>query len=203
MKDILRYEFPKYLDFIDYFHYSITCKEIYNLVKVSLDKKRKEKIQEMESLFDRKMINMIGREKLLKSKYIKWNKKWEIEDYLTDVRDAKDLPSNICYSKDTYGRIFLFVKVRVEDLILDSVLNLNLNHTIITISQKYSDISIYFASDPQNYAIAGYNRGFFIDEDTYEYFKSFFKNNFFSHKEHPYTFIELPAYSKIFFETFY
>ena len=215
MNDIFRYELPKYLDYNDYFNLAITCKLYYEIMKKSIRRKRDEKIREIESYFPKNIINMVGRNALLESQYISWNKKWEIEDYLTDIREFSDLPSSISYSRDKYGRTYIFTKVKVtkpvslgvkseeaksEEVKLKEVkLKAKLEEfTVITISQKYSDIMVYFASDPKNYAIANYNRGFLIDDDIYIHLQNFFRNGFFSYLDNPYSFTELPLYSKIF-----
>lgn len=211
MNDILRYELPKYLDYIDYLNLTITCKLYYEIMKKSLKKKGEEKIREIESFFPKNIINMVGKNAMLSSRYVPWNKKWEIEDYLTDIREFSDLPSSISYSRDKYGRTYLFTKVKVTDpfylekLEVKYEVNLEVKletkleeFTVITISQKYSDIMVYFASDPKNYAIANYNRGFLIDDDIYIHFQNFFHNRFFSYSENPYSFTKLPLYSKIF-----
>jgi hypothetical protein len=218
MNDIFRYELPKYLDYNDYFNLAITCKLYYEIMKKSVKRKRDEKIREIESYFPKNIINMVGRNALLESQYIAWNKKWEIEDYLTDIREFSDLPSSISYSRDKYGRTYIFTKVKVtkpvsldvkpvslevKPVSLETKLKAKLEakqeeFTVITISQKYSDIMIYFASDPKNYAIANYNRGFLIDDDIYIHLQNFFRHGFFSYLDNPYSFAELPLYSKIF-----
>lgn len=201
MNDIYKYEFPKYLDYIDYYNFGITCKKYYSLLKREIKKKREQKIREIYSFFNDKFINMVGRNNLLCAKNISWNKEWEIEDYYTDVRF---LPYSLSYTRDNYDRSFLFTRVKVSapfssfsSFSSDSSQSFNTNYedqTIITISQKYTDILVYYISDPKNFAINGYN---FIDEEIYNHIQTFFKTKTFSYITNPYSFIQIPLYSKM------
>jgi len=164
-------------------------------LKEQLRKKRERKIRDIESFFNEKIINMIGKNNLLFSDYVDWNKNWEIENYLTDVRKFEDLPNNMCYTRDNYDRVFFFVKLKVSNPFKFNYMWEN--YTILTISQKYSDIQVFYASDPNNYSIYGYSYGIFIDDDNYCHFQKFFKEKMFSYIDNPYSFNKFPIYSKI------
>lgn len=101
----------------------------------------------------------------------------------------------INYTKDKYKRSFLFVKVKVKNPTLGILPKVN--WTIMIIFQKYSDISVYFVTDYNNYCITDKNKGIYIEIEYYKHFKNFFKTGKFNYKDFPYEFPFPPLYEKV------
>jgi len=193
MNDIIRYVLPKYLDYIDVVNLSLTCKYYNELLKPILIKLKNEKNKQIEDFFSFYIIDIVSKEKLLNSRYIKWNPDWKSE---IDLKDFNQFHGSIAYTRDEFNRSFIFVKIKVE-----SPVEYHLpytNYTVMTIYQKYSDIQIYFLSDPNNFCITTMNNGVFIEREYYFHLKNFFSEGKFFYSEFPYEFPFQPLYEKVY-----
>ena len=195
MNDVIRYELSKYLDYNDLLNLSLSCKHFNKILKPILLKKKIKKQEQIQEFFNFIIIDIVNKQNFLKARYIEWNQKWEIENGETFMIDFNEFKGSIAYSKDRYNRSFIFVKVKVEN-----PHNENLpqnNYTIMIIFQKYSDISVYFISDPYNYCITTVNGGIYMEIEYYQHFKNFFLNGCFNYSDFPYEFPFPPLYQKI------
>ena len=192
MNDVIRYVVSDFLDFNDLLNLSLTCKHLYKLLKSVVKKKKIQKIEQIESMFNFSIIDIVNKENFLKAKWIDWNRRWENNEYEIYVENFE---GNMVYTKDTYNRSFLFVKVEVESPTID-ILPYK-NTTVMVIFQKYSDISVYFVSDYNNYCISTNYGGIFIEIEYYKHFKNFFKTGQFDYSEFPYDFPFPPLYEKV------
>lgn len=194
MNDVIRYVIPEFLDFNDLLNLSLTCKKLHKLLKNILLKKKIKKQRRIEEMFNFTIIDIVNKKNFLNAKWINWNPEWESYDYKIYV---KDFPGNIVYTEDKNKRSFLFVKVQVENPTIDILPEIN--STIMVIFQKYSDISVYFVTDYNNYCVTDKNEGIYIEIECYKHFKKFFKTGKFDYTEFPYDFPFPPLYEKISF----
>lgn len=139
MKDVFSNILPQHLGFKDYLNFGLTCKEYYGLL--NLPKKKKEIQEKICKLFPEDIIDMIGKNRFLYAKEVKWNPGWlGGTSYIDSMRpkDFKDDPNSIYYGIDDYNRPFIFLKTRVTKKSGTS------KETMISIFQRYSD-AITFA----------------------------------------------------------
>ena len=191
MNDIIRYVLPKYLDYIDLLNLSLTCKYYHKLLENILYKMKLEKQKQIKDFFNFSILDIVSKEKLLNSRYITWNPEWENRSL-----DFNEFTGSISYSRDNYDRSFIFVKIKVESPLEYHLPNTN--YTIMTLFQKYSDIQVYFISDPSNFSITTLNGGIFIEREYYHHLKNFFSDGVFSYFEFPYDFPFKPLYEKVY-----
>ena len=192
MNDIIRYELPKYLDYLDLLNLSMCCKYYNYLLKNILFNLKKIKQEQIEEIFNFYIIDMVSKEKLLKARYIPWKLEWD-NNFL---KDFNYFNGSIAYTKDNYNRGFIFTKIKVENPVNDDLPYTN--YTIMVLYQKYSDIEVYFVSDPENYCITTMNNGIFLEKSYFHHFKNFFSLGTFSYLDFPYEFPFPPLYQKIF-----
>ena len=198
MNDIIRYELPKYLDYIDLLNLSLTCQANHNLLQDIVLKRKKKKEDEIEELFNFSILDIVGKDNLMKAPYVPWNTKWESLflsfNELDNFNEPNAFRGSIAYTKDENNRSFIFVKIKVEDPIWYTLKTPK--YTILVIYQKYSDLSLYFVSDPSNLCFT--DKGFFLDKECHTHFKNFFQSGIFSYSNFPYEFNFLPLYEKIY-----
>ena len=192
MNDIIRYVLPKYLDYSDLTNLSIACKYHYYLLKDIVAERKSKKIEQIKDIFNFFIIDIVNKKNLINARYIQWNDKWN-EKFFKDFNQFK---GTIAYTKDESNRGFIFTKVKVE---IPTEKNLPfVNYTIMVIYQKYSDIQVYFVSDPENYCITSMNGGIFMEREYCKHFKTFFSLGTFSYLDFPYE-LPFPAlYQKIY-----
>ena len=132
MMDIIRYKLPDFLSAKDTMKLSLTNKANFENMKGRVDEKRRwEKICKM---FPENIIDIVGKERFLKGKYVEWQERWLGGTQYIDRIYPEDLEENLSYGIDSYGRFFIFIKIR------------KLNYSIATdelISHKYTVLTIF------------------------------------------------------------
>ena len=194
MNDIIRYVLPNYLDYLDLLNLSLICKHYHKLLKPILFKKKIEKQLQIEEFFSFYIIDIVSRKKLLNARYIPWKPGWNPE--WNPQWNFDDFHGSIAYTRDNNNRSFIFIKIKVE-----SPLEYHLpetNYTTMAIYQKYSDIQIYFLSDPNNFSFTTLNGGVFIEREYYHHIKNFFLTGAFFYSQFPYEFPFQPLYEKVY-----
>ena len=104
MMDIIRYKLPDFLSAKDTFRVSLTNKANFENMKGRVDEKRSwEKICKM---FPENIIEIVGKERFLKGKYVEWQERWLGGTQYIDRIYPEDLEDNLSYGIDSYGRFF-------------------------------------------------------------------------------------------------
>ena len=189
MNDVIRYVLPKYLDYIDVVNLAKTCKYYHYLLEEILYKMKLEKQKQIEEIFNFVIIDIVNKNNLLNARYIEFKN-------LLDFQDFKNFKGSIAYSKDIHNRGFIFTKVKVETPIENNLPEIN--YTMMILYQKYSDVEIYFVSDPKNYCITTLNGGVFLERDYYHHFKNFYSLGSFYYSDFPYELPFPPLYQKLY-----
>jgi len=189
MNDVIRYVLPKYLDYIDVVNLAQTSKYYYHLLKNILYKMKLEKQKQIKEIFNFVIIDIVNKNNLLKARYI------DFKDII-DFQDFKNFKGSIAYTRDYHNRGFIFTKVKVKNPTEDFLPETN--YTMMVFYQKYSDLQVYFVSDPNNYCITTMNNGVFLEREYYNHFKKFYSLGRFYYSEFPYELPFPPLYQKIY-----
>ena len=139
MKDVMKNVLFNYLCYEDYFNVATLNKDTYRFFKESLKKKKIE--EDISVLFPKRIIDMVGKEKFLKGKRIKWNDKYMGDTgYIDRTYNVKfDGNENIYYGRDCNERSFIFVNVRINN-------ENKTETTVMSIFQRYIDSDYYYVA---------------------------------------------------------
>lgn len=179
MNDIISYVLPEYLDYVDIINLALSCRYFYDLLKHVLFKKKKEKQEELLKLFNFYLIDIIGKNRLLYSIYLEYKNKDKIQKGI--------------YYTEYEKKSFLFIRVKVESPLYKDLPEEN--YSTMIIEQKYSDIYLFFITDPLNYCIN--KNGLYVDVESVTYLRQFFNSGSFCYSELPYEYPFTPLYQKI------
>ena len=141
MNDIIKYRIPDFLSYQDLVNLSLVDHETHDILKDILTHKKMEVIENMNKIYPKRIIDMVGRNNLLKGRHVEWDLNWlGYTDYIDRVR-FEDLSDTFSYGVDNYRRSFIFVRMRRVK---------NNKNFVIVIFQRYTDRGTYVAIDPMN-----------------------------------------------------
>ena len=145
MMDIIRYKLPDFLSAKDTMRLSLTNRANFENMKGRVDEKRRwEKICKM---FPENIIDIVGKERFLKGKYVEWQERWLGGTQYIDRIYPEDLEENLSYGIDSYGRFFIFIKIRKLNYSRSTDELISHKYTVLTIFKRYSDSTTVVTND--------------------------------------------------------
>jgi len=183
MMDVIRYKISEHLNADDCLSLSLMNKTYYKALREKVREKKKWEV--ISNIFPPVLLDIIGKERFLKGKYVKWQDEWLGGTDYIDRISSDELDNNLCYGIDCYRRFFIFIKIKKIFQSLPRTDNGQQEiYTVLTIFKRYSDASSIVCNDNyyNNPLIDSYptvsgtqiqllknfmNTGYFIREGSY------------------------------------